>query len=90
MNRAKSALTGLTHADRAATGHAMKEHGSVSRGLGHIALAMICTSPLMACVNVNAPNDAIVIELNINIKQEVLYRLVDSAEQNIEDNPEIF
>nr|WP_230293840.1 YnbE family lipoprotein [Croceicoccus sp. Ery5] len=47
-------------------------------------------APLAGCINVNAPNDAIVIELNINIKQEVLYRLVDSAEQNIEDNPEIF
>ena len=58
--------------------------------LRNIALAMLCAGPLMACVNVNAPNDAIVIELNINIKQEVLYRLVDSAEQNIEDNPEIF
>ena len=90
MNRAVQALTGLTHADRAATGLAMKEHGSVSRAFGNIALALSCALPLIACVNVNAPNDAIVIELNINIKQEVLYRLVDSAEQNIEDNPEIF
>ncbi|WP_066770196.1 YnbE family lipoprotein [Croceicoccus mobilis] len=45
---------------------------------------------LSACINVNAPAEPIVIELNINIKQEVLYRLVDSAEQNIEANPEIF
>ena len=90
MNRAKPALIGLTHATRAATGLAMKEHGSVSRDFRNIAMAIVCASPLMACVNVNAPDDAIVIELNINIKQEVLYRLVESAEQNIEDNPEIF
>ena len=47
-------------------------------------------SGLGACVNVNAPSEPIVIELNVNIKQEVLYRLVDSAEENIEENPEIF
>ncbi|MBS7668418.1 YnbE family lipoprotein [Croceicoccus sp. 1NDH52] len=47
-------------------------------------------SALGACVNVNAPAEPIVIELNVNIKQEVLYRLVDSAEENIEENPEIF
>ncbi len=90
MNRATQALTGLKRAHGAATGLAMKEHGSGSRAFGKIVLALICVSPLMACVNVNAPNDAIVIELNINIKQEVLYRLVNSAQQNIEDNPEIF
>jgi len=31
-----------------------------------------------------------VIELNINIKQEVIYRLADDARQNAEENPEIF
>ncbi len=45
---------------------------------------------LAGCINVTAPAEPIVIELNINIKQEVLYRLVDSAEKNIESNPEIF
>ncbi|WP_370638885.1 YnbE family lipoprotein [Croceicoccus sp. Ery5] len=90
MNRAIEASTGLTQAIRAATGPAMKEHGSGYRALRNIALALTMAAPLAGCINVNAPNDAIVIELNINIKQEVLYRLVDSAEQNIEDNPEIF
>ena len=42
------------------------------------------------CVNVNAPAEPIVIELNVNIRQEVLYKLVDSARENIEENPEIF
>ncbi|WP_338026407.1 YnbE family lipoprotein [Croceicoccus hydrothermalis] len=41
-------------------------------------------------MNVTAPSDPIVIELNVNIKQEVLYRLIASAEENIESNPEIF
>lgn len=42
------------------------------------------------CISVNAPNEPIVIELNINIKQEVIYRLADDVRQNIEQNPEIF
>jgi len=42
------------------------------------------------CISVTAPNEPIVIELNINIKQEVIYRLADDVRQNIEANPEIF
>jgi len=42
------------------------------------------------CVTVNAPAEPIVIELNVNITQEVIYRLADDVRQNIEQNPEIF
>ena len=42
------------------------------------------------CVTVNAPAEPIVIELNVNITQEVIYRLADDVRQNIEENPEIF
>ena len=42
------------------------------------------------CVSVNAPDKPIVIELNINIKQEVIYRLAEDVRENIEANPEIF
>jgi hypothetical protein len=42
------------------------------------------------CVQVTAPNEPIVIELNINISQEVIYKLAGDVEQNIEENPEIF
>ena len=42
------------------------------------------------CISVNAPDRPIVIELNINIKQEVIYRLADDAGSTIEQNPEIF
>ena len=54
-----------------------------------IALAVVATG-LAGCINVNAPSEPIVIELNVNITQEVLYRLVGSAQDNIEENPEIF
>jgi len=57
-----------------------------------IAGAMVVVGSAMAggCISVKAPNEPIVIELNINIKQEVIYRLADDARQNAEENPEIF
>ena len=45
---------------------------------------------LEGCISVNAPDKPIVIELNINIKQEVIYRLADDAGKTIDKNPEIF
>ncbi|MEO6552072.1 MAG: YnbE family lipoprotein [Croceibacterium sp.] len=42
------------------------------------------------CVSVSAPDKPIVIELNINISQEVIYRLADDVRQNIDKNPGIF
>lgn len=45
---------------------------------------------LPGCISVNAPDKPIVIELNINISQEVVYRLASDVKANIADNPEIF
>lgn len=45
---------------------------------------------LSGCISVAAPDKPIVIELNINIKQEVIYRLAAEAANTIEANPEIF
>lgn len=45
---------------------------------------------LSACVSVKAPDKPIVIELNINIKQEVIYKLSADAGNTIEDNADIF
>lgn len=42
------------------------------------------------CVQVTAPTDPITINLNINIRQEVVYRLDGEARQLIEQNTEIF
>jgi hypothetical protein len=56
-----------------------------------IAGAMVVLGSAMAgCISVKAPNEPIVIELNINIKQEVIYRLADDVRSNIDENPEIF
>ena len=45
---------------------------------------------LSACISVQAPDKPIVIELNINIKQEVIYRLSADAASTIEQNKDIF
>ena len=51
---------------------------------------VVLGSTLGGCVSVTAPDKPIVIELNINITQEVIYRLAEDVRQNIDENPEIF
>ena len=53
-------------------------------------MAVAGSTGLAGCVSVNAPDKPIVIELNINIKQEVLYRLADDAGKTIDQNSGIF
>ena len=59
---------------------------------GALALGVLAGGSLGlgGCVSVNAPDKPIVIELNINIKQEVIYRLAADAGNTIQDNPDIF
>ena len=45
---------------------------------------------LSGCVQVTAPEKPIEINLNVNVKQEVLVRLQRDAQEIIEDNPELF
>lgn len=55
------------------------------------AMVVIATLPALGgCINVTAPDKPIVIELNINIRQEVIYRLAADAANTIDENPEIF
>ncbi len=42
------------------------------------------------CISVKAPDKPIVIELNIHITAEVVYRLATDAAKTIENNKEIF
>ena len=53
-------------------------------------LALVVTAALGGCITVKAPDKPIVIELNVNIKQEVIYRLSGDAAQTIDKNAEIF
>jgi hypothetical protein len=58
----------------------------LAKSLVGIALIMGSTG----CITVKTPEKPIVIELNINIKTEVLYRLAGDANQTIDKNAEIF
>ena len=48
------------------------------------------TLGLAGCINIAAPEEPIVIELNINIRAEVLYRLAEDANNTIDENADIF
>ncbi|WP_425442474.1 YnbE family lipoprotein [Sphingomonas lenta] len=45
---------------------------------------------LPGCVNITAPDKPIQINLNINVTQEVVYRLDNEAKSLIQQNPRIF
>ncbi|MEY4269063.1 MAG: hypothetical protein RLZZ58_279 [Pseudomonadota bacterium] len=45
---------------------------------------------LTACVQIDAPDKPIEINLNINIRQEVVYRLDGDAKELIEEQADIF
>ena len=48
------------------------------------------TAGLAGCVNVAAPDRPIEINLNITIRQEVVVRLQQDAQQLIQNNPGVF
>jgi len=52
--------------------------------------AMLPVAMTGGCVNVTAPDKPIVINLNISITQEVVYRLDNKAKTLIQENPGIF
>ena len=49
-----------------------------------------CGIPLAGCVTVETPDKPIEINLNVEIRQEVLVRLQQDAQQLIEQNPDAF
>ena len=53
-------------------------------------LALAGSVALASCVTVKAPDKPIVIELNVNIRQEVIYRLAADAKNTVEENEDIF
>lgn len=86
--------TRLTSPRRAAKPFTMQETQPEWRDVAKRPLAagilMAATTALTGCINVTAPSEPIVIELNINIRQEVIYRLAEDAGNTIEENADIF
>lgn len=64
------------------------------RARGNVMKAMAMLIGLSAvsagCVNIQAPDKPIVIQLDINIRAEVLYALAEDAANTIEENGDIF
>ena len=52
--------------------------------------AAVLAAPLGGCISVKAPEKPIEINLNVNIRQEVLVRLQRDVEQLIQQNPQAF
>ncbi len=75
------------------TNCAHRAHKSPMRGASRKQAAMMAIVgliPLAGCITLEAPDEPIVIELNINITQEVIYRLAEDAGNTIEENASIF
>jgi hypothetical protein len=55
-----------------------------------LAVAATATLPLASCITVKPPDKPIEINLNVDIKQEVLVRLQQDVQQMIQKNPQAF
>ena len=64
--------------------------GARMAGSGRLVLMGLLGALLGGCVQVTAPDKPIVIELNVNIRQEVIYRLAADAGNTIDENEDIF
>jgi hypothetical protein len=53
-------------------------------------IAILLAGMTAGCVNISAPDKPIEINLNINVTQEVVYRLDGEAKSLIQQNPGIF
>lgn len=62
----------------------------MKRNFARAGLAIAGAMALSGCINVSAPDEPIVIELNVNIRAEVLYRLAEDANNTIDENADIF
>jgi YnbE-like lipoprotein len=64
--------------------------GASRKGMERIGKALLPLAGLAGCVNVAAPERPIEINLNITIRQEVVVRLQQDAQQLIQNNPGVF
>ena len=67
----------------------MTTHKRLKTRAGPIA-AVLLAVPLASCITVESPDKPIEINLNVDIRQEVLVRLQQDVQQMINQNPEAF
>lgn len=69
----------------------MRKNGARRLGIGvRCAAVMVGVAALGGCVQIDTPDKPIEINLNINIRQEIVYKLDGDAKKLIEQNSEIF
>jgi YnbE-like lipoprotein len=97
MNEIDRHMNGLFSLPKAREGYmrdrlTMDGNGAIPRNMtkGAIFFLGLAAATLTGCVQVTAPDKPIVINLNIAIRQEVLYRLDQASKEVIEENSEIF
>ena len=62
----------------------------MKRTLISTALCVATTVPLASCITFKAPSKPIEVNLNVDIRQEVLVRLQQDVQQMIQKNPQAF
>lgn len=67
-----------------------KKMGWSRNSVGAIMILVAVSVSLAGCVQIATPDKPIEINLNINIKQEVVYRLDGDAKKLIDQNADIF
>ncbi len=69
-----------------------RAHRAIRRNMKKrtILMSLAIVSGLAGCVQVAAPDQPIVINLNIAVRQEILYKLDAASKKVIEENPGIF
>jgi hypothetical protein len=72
------------------TGLNKQERRPILQRMRGIALLVTTAAALPGCINVSAPDKPIEINLNINVTQEVVYRLDGEAKDLIQQHPGIF
>jgi hypothetical protein len=85
-------LTGHAPAARYAAkqGRQQAMRRSVGGAVGAVTMLAGGALAMSGCVSVSAPDKPIVIELNINIKQEVVYKLDKGVQDMMDKNSGIF
>lgn len=72
------------------TGLKKLEQRPILQMMRGIAFLVTTAAALPGCISVSAPDKPIEINLNINVTQEVVYRLDGEAKSLIQQNPGIF
>jgi hypothetical protein len=79
----------LTQTPRSATA---QPSWKTARGTGMKAMTAVTGLAMMlaGCINIQAPDKPIVIQLDINIRADVVYALAQDASNTIDENADIF